>query len=236
MNKDWQKLIPELQRILDDSVESGEECGLQLAIYDTGKLVVDLAAGHDSPSGGSPVTQDSLFPVFSCGKGVMTTAMHRLVEKGMIDYDTRIGDLWPEFDCNGKQDVRLWHIMTHRAGLQSLPKYGHLHELADWKLMCNRLAATVPAWVPGGKCAYHSISFAWLMGEVASRVTGKPVRQVVIDEVLKPIGIEKDFFFGTSDEADKRFIPIDASRFPDGKHWCAEFINDALIRHAVIPS
>ena len=234
MVKDWQRLIPQLQKVLDDSVSSGEECGLQLAIYDGGKLVVDLASGTDSPDG-APVTQDSLFPIFSCGKGVLTTAMHRLVEKGLIDYDTRIGDVWPEFACNGKEDVRLWHIMTHRAGLQGLPKYGHLHELADWRLMCDRMAAAEPAWTPGTKCAYHAITFAWLMGETATRVTGKPVRQVVIDEVLKPLGIDNDFFFGTTDDADQRFVPINASRFPKG-NWCADFINDPVIRHAVIPS
>ena len=236
MNKNWSKLRPILQDILDESVEQGEECGLQLAIYDHGELVVDLVSGTDSPDGGKTVNNQSLFPIFSCGKGVMTTVMHRLVEKGLIGYDTRIGDIWPEFDCNGKEDIRLWHIMTHRAALHILPCAQDDPVLADWGAMTKAVAAMAPAWTPGGKCAYHGITFAWCMGEVASRVSGKSVRQLVHDEVLAPLGIENDFFYGTTPEADCRFVPVDASAFPNGQHWCASFINNPVIRGGVIPS
>ena len=121
MRKDWDNLRPMLQEAMDGSVERGEECGCQLAIYHEGRLVIDLASGYSAPDRSKAVAQDSLFPVFSCGKGIMATAMHRLVMKGLISYDTKIGDVWPEFKCNRKQDIMLWHVMTHRAGMQNLP-------------------------------------------------------------------------------------------------------------------
>ena len=38
MRKDWDNLRPMLQEAMDGSVERGEECGCQLAIYDGGKV------------------------------------------------------------------------------------------------------------------------------------------------------------------------------------------------------
>ncbi len=235
MNTNWNELRPILQGIMDDATRIGEECGCQLAIYHHGKLVLDLCSGFYSPDQARPITSDALFPVFSCGKGVMTTAMHCLVRRGLISYDTRIGDIWPAFDCNRKHDIQLWHFMNHTAGLQQLPVPGDSEELAAWDYMCTILAKSAPAWEPGTRCAYHGVTFAWLMGETAAIAARKNCRDVVLDEVLKPLGIENEFFFGTTSLADQRFVPVDASA-KDGNDWCAAFINNPVLRHAVIPS
>ena len=235
MNTNWTELRPVLQGILDDATRVGEECGCQLAIYHHGKLVIDLCSGYYSPDQSRPITSDALFPIFSCGKGVMTTAMHCLVRRGLISYDTRIGDIWPSFDCNRKQEMLLWHIMTHRAGMHELPVPKDSEELAAWDYMCTILAKAAPAWTPGTRFAYHGITFAWLMGETAAIAARKPCREVVLDEVLRPLGIENEFFFGTTRQADLRFVPVDATA-KNGEDWCASFINNPVIRHAVIPS
>ncbi|MBR4220584.1 MAG: beta-lactamase family protein [Victivallales bacterium] len=235
MNTNWNELRPILQGIMDDATRIGEECGCQLAIYHHGKLVLDLCSGFYSPDQARPITSDALFPVFSCGKGVMTTAMHCLVRRGLISYDTRIGDIWPAFDCNRKHDIQLWHFMNHTAGLQQLPVPGDSEELAAWDYMCTILAKSAPAWEPGTRCAYHGVTFAWLMGETAAIAARKNCRDVVLDEVLKPLGIENEFFFGTTSLADQRFVPVDASA-KDGNDRCAAFINNPVLRHAVIPS
>ena len=236
MRKDWDNLKSALQRLLDDSVEKGEECGCQLAIYDGGKLVLDLAAGYYTPKHDRKVTQDSLFPIFSCGKPVVATAMHRLVMRGLVNYDTRIGDIWPEFDCNNKHDIQLWHFMTHTAGLNRTPVPDDSDEMAAWDYMCAILAKSAPQVPPGTRTQYHGITFAWLMGETLARVAHKPFLEVMNDEVFEPLGIENEFFFGTDAAADSLFVPADSSAFADGSDWCSRFINNPVIRHAVIPS
>lgn len=237
MNKNWNELAPKLQGIMDEATSSRQEAACQLAIYDHGKLVINLASGYYDESKERPVTADTLFPIFSCGKAIMATAMHRLVAKGLVSYDTRIADIWPEFGCNGKEDTRLWHFMTHRSALQALPLAQPCsEEITNWELMCSKLANATPAWTPGGKCAYHGVTFAWLMGETAARVTGKSVNNVIREEVLAPLSLEKTFFYGTTDEAEKQFIPIDSSDFDNNTCWCADFINNPVIRHACIPS
>src|SRR5918995_1087650 len=81
----------QVQQAIDRLVESGAERGLQVAVYRHGKPVVDAVAGVADPATGRPVTSDTLFFSYSIGKGVAATVVHVLAERGVLDYDTRIG-------------------------------------------------------------------------------------------------------------------------------------------------
>ncbi len=225
-----------LQAIMDDEVGRGEECGCQLAIYRHGKLVLSLASGFTDESRTGKVTEQTLFPIYSCGKAVAATAVHRLVEKGLLNYNDRVADYWPEFGCLGKEDVRLFHVLSHRAGLQAIPPVNSTADLADWEGMCRKMEKAVPAWKPGTKCAYHGVTYAWLLGETVRRACGKPFRDVILDEVLKPLGIENSFFYGTNPEADRRCADVDVSAKPERKSWCADIFSCLPLRHGFLPS
>ena len=224
--------IPRLQGIMDKAVENGSECGLQLAIYDHGELAAFLVSGFADRARTKPVTQETLFPIFSCGKGVMAAAFHMLVEKGLIRYDDRIADFWPEYAVSGKEDSLVWHALTHRTAVNVPPALESPSDMADWELMCRKIAEKTPTNPPGEKCTYHGLTFAWVVGEVASRAAGRFFRDIIRDDLLKVIGIEREFFFGTDEEADTRMAEVDG---PDDS-WCRTFISDDTIRHGFIPS
>ncbi len=227
-------LVNTLQSLMDEAVETGLECGCQLTVYQDGELVADLAAGYIAPDRKTPVTTDTLFPVFSVGKAIMSTAIHRLVERGALTYGTRVADVWPEFGCEGKENILLWHLLTHRAALFQTPE-STPEELADWGLMCSRVAAMRPEWKPGTRCQYHPYTFAWLAGETAARADGRSFREIVTDEVIRPLGLENELFFGTTPEADLRFAPADESA-TNGDHQLAQWLNIPAVRHGFIPS
>ena len=224
--------IPKLQSILDAAVASGEECGLQLAIYDHGDLAVNLCSGYADRERKVKVTPQTLFPIFSCGKGVMSAAVHMMAERQILKYNDRITDYWPEYGCNGKEDTLIWHALTHRAAVNKLPELDSISDMGDWELMCKKLAASAPANAPGGKSAYHGLTFAWLIGETASRASGVFFRDFIIREILTPLAIENDFFFGTDEKTDLRVAQVDGEK----NAWCREFIEDDKIRHNFIPS
>lgn len=227
--------IRKLQALLDDAVASGLECGCQLAIYENGELVADLCSGYTTPEQTQKVMSDTLFPVFSVGKGMFSSAAHRLVEKGVLTYSTRIGDLWPEFDCSGKEHVLLWHILTHRGALFRDPEWKTYEELADWELMCDRVAAMRPEWQPGTRCHYHPHTFAWLLGEPLVRADGRNLPQILKDELIAPLKLEKEMYFGLDDDAADRLAPLDSSRAPSELEYVRRLASPAIQR-ACIPS
>src|SRR5690242_8837612 len=91
-----------IQTLLDDMVETGPEVGLQVAAYHHGELVVDAWSGVADVSTGRHIDGDTVFVTFSVSKGVTATIAHLLAERGQLDYDARIADVWPEFAKNGK--------------------------------------------------------------------------------------------------------------------------------------
>ncbi|MER5627142.1 serine hydrolase domain-containing protein [Streptosporangium sp. NPDC002544] len=190
---DMQKLV---QEAADRLVESGTERGLQVAVYRHGDLVVDVVAGVADPATGRPVTPDTPFYSASTGKGVTSTVVHVLVERGVLGYDTPIVELWPEFGAHGKERATVRHALTHSTGVPGVPAGTTPEDLCDWDGMCAAIADAKPWWEPGTKTGYHPQSFGYLIGEIVRRSTGRPISQVLREEVAGPLGVAGELFFG----------------------------------------
>ncbi len=184
------------QNAIDTLVESGDETGIQVAVYQDGQLVVDAVAGRADPASDRPVTSDTPFYSASTGKGVTATVVHVLVERGLFGYDTPIVELWPEFGAHGKDRATVRHALTHAVGVPGLPADTTPEDLTDWEHMCRVIAAAEPWWEPGTACGYHPQTFGYILGEVVRRATGRPISQVLRDEVAGPLGIADELFLG----------------------------------------
>ncbi len=197
-----------MQKFLNSLVEEGKERGLQLAVYLDGKLVVDAWAGVADPASGRRVDGETLFPVFSVGKGLTATIMHRLVERGLVTYDTPVAQVWPEFAARGKGGITVRHVLAHMSGLQNLPVGIKPEDLNDWRRMCAIMADQTPVSPPGAEIVYHAMTFSWLVGETACRVAGKTFEQLVEEELRQPLGT-KNIYHGIPGEVEGRVAVLD---------------------------
>ena len=128
---------------------------------------------------------------FSTTKGVVATVVHRLVDRGEIDYDDAVARYWPEFGAAGKDRITIRHLLTHQSGLHDVRSLVDSAEtLLDWNEMTARLAAAEPHWEPGVRPGYHALTYGWLVGEVIRRVTGLTVDEAVQREVAEPLGLD----------------------------------------------
>ncbi|GAA0642710.1 serine hydrolase domain-containing protein [Kutzneria viridogrisea] len=184
-----------VQDTIDELVAEGVETGVQVAVYEHGELVVDAVAGLADPATGRAMTPDT--PIFSTstGKGMTATVLHILVQRGVFGYDTPVTELWPEFGAHGKQAATVRHVLTHAVGVPGLPADTTPEDLADWARMCEVLADAEPWWEPGTRTGYHAITFGYLAGELVRRGTGKPIDQVLLEEVAAPLGLSQELYF-----------------------------------------
>lgn len=197
-----------VQTLLDQFVERDVERGLQVAAYLNGELVVDAWAGIADPATGRPVDGETLFTVWSAGKGVAATVIHLLVERGLLGYDTLVASVWPAFGTHGKQAITVQHVLTHTAGIPQIPEGVSPAELLDWETMCQRITELAPLWPPGTATGYHAMTYGWLVGEVARRVDGRPFAQIVQQEICEPLGISS-LFFGIPDRVEPRVAVLE---------------------------
>jgi CubicO group peptidase (beta-lactamase class C family) len=186
----------QVQEAIDRLVESGAERGLQVAVYRDGEPVVDAVAGVADPTTGRPVTSDTPFYAYSVGKGATATVAHVLVERGLFDHDTKIVELWPEFGAHGKEAATVRHVLTHTVGVPGVPADTTPEDLCDWQKMCAAIADAEPWWKPGTRMAYHAYPFGYIVGEIVRRATGKPISQVLREDVAGPLGVADELFFG----------------------------------------
>ncbi|MEU3271255.1 serine hydrolase domain-containing protein [Saccharomonospora sp. NPDC006951] len=240
------KPLPErIQRHVEDLIDTGAETGVQVAVYRDGELLVDAAAGTADPATGRPITSGTPVFSFSTGKNVTATLAHMLVERGFLDYDTPIAALWPEFGAHGKAATTLRHVLTHTAGLAAMPRDITPAELPDWSRVCEAIAAAEPRWRPGTAMGYHSYTFGYLVGELARRATGRPMRELLREWITAPLGVEGQLCFGVPEESlpglarleqRTRDWPAVPALAPWESRPSADFGNDTTILRADIPS
>jgi len=180
-------LSPRIQPLLDRLIAEGSECGIQVAAYHHGKLRVNAVAGLSDRGSHTAVTPDTLFPVFSVTKGIAASVIHRLAERGLLHYDLPLAQTWPEFAVHGKEAITLREALFHATGLPHMPEGVSIEDLENWDLMCSKMAEMAPLWPPGSRIEYHPITYAWLIGEVACRATGKSFRQLFEEEIRAPL-------------------------------------------------
>ena len=159
-----------------------------LTVLRHGEPVVDIWTGHSDPA--TPWTRDTGSVAFSATKGIASTVIHRLADRGLIDYAAPVAEYWPEFGAAGKSRITVAQLLTHRAGLSALPNIATgLDEVLDHELMEHRLAAAAPDRLLGIP-AYHALTYGWLLAGLARAVTGSSMRELFRTEVSEPLGID----------------------------------------------
>jgi len=177
--------------------------GAAVAVYHRGELVVDAWTGARNASG-APWQSNTMAMSFSTTKGVIATTVHRLVDRGLIDYDEPVATYWPEFAAAGKARITVRQLLNHSAGLHHLRDViSDAYEMLDWDLVCARLAAEKPRYTPGSRHGYHGITYGFLVGEVIQRVTGTTVHEAVDAEIVKPLRLDGMSIGAPPDQRDR---------------------------------
>ena len=166
------------------------EIGAAVAAVVDGRVVVDLWAGLADAHTGRAWQEETPVLVYSATKGPTSLCALLLWERGLLDIDAPVAEVWPEFAAAGKAAVTTRHLLTHQAGLPVFDEPISFTECHDPDLVAARLAAQAPRWEPGSAHGYHPLTFGWLVGEVVRRVSGSSVGAMLAQEVAGPLGLD----------------------------------------------
>ncbi|RUS77825.1 hypothetical protein EGW08_014418 [Elysia chlorotica] len=150
-----------------------------------------------NPTTGALWQENTLSQAWSCTKGIVAFILAILADRGFLDYNERVIKYWPEFEQNGKANITIGVLFSHRAGLVSLGRQISLLEYRDkWPEIDRMLAAAKPEWEPGSRYMYHAYTFGMYADAIVRRVDPKHrnVSQFFRDEIAEPLGI--DYYIG----------------------------------------
>lgn len=191
--------------------------GGALAIYLDGEPVVDIWAGWAAKD--KRWNGENVALTFSTGKGVASTVLHRVAERGLIDYDTPVAEYWPEFAAHGKEDITVRDVLSHRAGLHRVRGLVPGREgILDYDSVVRALADSPPDPRRIRTSGYHAITFGWLVAELVQRVTGEPFTDVLRREIAIPLGTD-EFWFRVPESERYRIAKTFPHLAPPGIRW-----------------
>jgi CubicO group peptidase (beta-lactamase class C family) len=195
-----------------DLYRSGVHPALQLCVRRNGHVVLNRAIGHARGNGpGDPedaprerATPDTPFCVYSTSKGITALVVHMLHERGALDIEDRIVDYIPDYGRHGKDEIKIAHVLAHRAGVTQVPQHVmELDNLSNREMLLDALSDVKPSSAPGNRLAYHAVSGGFILGEVVQVATGKSLRDVLAEEILEPLGFRWTNYGVAPEDVDK---------------------------------
>lgn len=197
----------ELRKIFQEHLDSGDDLGASITVNLDGKNVVDLWGGYTSSERTQPWQEDTIVNVWSSSKTIISFAILMLVDRGLLDVHENVAKYWPEFAANGKENIKVRHLLSHTSGLSGWEQPLTREDLYDREKATRLLAAQAPWWEPGTASGYHSLTMGFLLGELVVRVAGKTMRQFIADEIAGPLKV--DFQLGAAEKDWPRVATLD---------------------------
>ncbi|HME46566.1 serine hydrolase domain-containing protein [Mycobacterium sp.] len=185
------------------NMTSGHEVGAAVTVYRDGVKVVDLWGGFRNGITKAPWEHDTVVNMFSTTKGVSSLAIAVAAAQGLVSYDAKVADYWPQFAQASKGTVTVRQLLSHQAGLPAIDAPLTLQDLADPTKMSTVLAAQAPAWTPGTRHGYHAVTLGWYESELIRHAdpSGRSLGQFFAEEVAQPLGLE--FYIGLPASVDR---------------------------------
>lgn len=186
----------DLQEFLDTTAAELGVPGAAVGVVDGDREII-ATTGVAALDTGAAVTPRTLFQIGSTSKTFTGTVAMHLVETGVLDLETRVIDVLPEFrlaDESALATLRIRHLLTHSGGF-----LGDADDQPGWDddALARSVAkfAALPQYFAPGTIASYSNAGIRLLGRVIEKVMGETFEQAVQRVVLDPLGLSETYFF-----------------------------------------
>ncbi|MBO4691423.1 MAG: beta-lactamase family protein [Bacteroidales bacterium] len=164
--------------------------GLGVAVVKGDEIVYKNSWGYKNLENQTPLQEDDLFRIASISKSFTATSIMQLVEKGALDLDADVSDLVGFKVRNPKfPDVKItpYMLLSHTSSLNDAGGYFKLDVINPEKNA--DFAKSYNDYRPGTQYEYCNLGYNTL-GTIIERVSKIRFDQYVVNNVLKPIGID----------------------------------------------
>ena len=211
-------------------VDDGRLPGWLILISRAGKIVHLSLYGQRDTEAGTPVERDTLFRIYSMTKPITAVAAMMLYEEGAFELKDPVSRFIPAFADvrvyrNGsalkpvteplREPVRIWHLLTHTAGLT----YGfhHAHpvdalyrasgfewgppEGMDLATCCDAWAGLPLLFQPGSEWNYSVATD--VLGRVIEIASGLSLDRFFAEQIFEPLGMHDTRFWVSAENVER---------------------------------
>jgi CubicO group peptidase (beta-lactamase class C family) len=207
-------------------VEDGRLAGWLLTVSRYGRLAYVARSGSRDLEAGLPVTEDTLWRIYSMTKPITSVAAMMLYEEGALALTDPVSTFIPAFadvrvfaggsdlrqlTVPATEPIRVWHLLTHTAGLtygfHRVHPVDAMYRAAGFDLeppqgmdlaqACDALASLPLLFQPGTEWNYSVATD--VLGRVVEVASGRTLEEFFADRILAPLGMT-DTAFWSGDE------------------------------------
>ena len=214
-------------------VADGRYPGAQVAVARHGKLALLRSFGDARLDPARvPASDDTLWLLYSNTKVLTACAVWLLAEHGALAFTDRVAAHLPAFEANGKGEITLIQLLSHQAGFPNADMPSQAWD--DHELLRKTVCEYALEWAPGSRVHYHGRAAHWTAAALIESVTKVDYRRFIRDEVIVPLGLGDELFFGVPDAVQHRAADMHEPG-PDGRPVKRADENNARFRRAGTP-
>lgn len=150
--------------------------GVALAVIKDGKVIHKNYYGLANIEMAVPVSDKTLFPLFSTTKIMSVVAVYQLIEQNKLSLDNNIADFLDDLPSSWKK-VQIKNLLTHSSGLPDIVLYTNDKE-EDAK---RKVYSDTIKFVTGKQFDYNQTNF-WLLNRIFQKVAGKTLSNYIIEK------------------------------------------------------
>lgn len=212
------------------AVDGEHIAGALLLVGNNDGIGVLESVGNQGPQDATPVSEQTLFRIYSMTKPIVSVAAMSLVEDGLLSVDDPVSKYLPEFTQmtvidaetgearTAEREMTVAHLLSHTSGLvQAIFAIGtdlgtmyqqniHLDGSLTNREIASRLADLPLLFEPG--TAWHYGHSTDLLGAVLEIAAGQPLDDILEQRIFTPLGMDDTGFWVPVSEQHRVAEPI----------------------------
>ena len=225
-----EKKLKEIDKHFNRYVDEERLAGYALAIARHGKVAHFGMYGHKDSETSTPITDDTMYRIYSMTKPITSIALMMLVERGLLQLTDPVSKFIPAFGDTRvwntgtvlkpmtnalTEPIRIWHLLTHTAGMT----YGFMYaDVVDdmyrragfeagvaykesLEVVCDKYAALPLLFQPGSSWNYSVATD--IVGRVIEVVGKMPLDEFFDKNIFQPLEMHDTGFWVSNDKKDR---------------------------------
>jgi CubicO group peptidase (beta-lactamase class C family) len=182
-----------IDHVIEEEIEEGKFPGAVVLVGKQGDILYWKAFGKEviEPYQ-EPIGRNTIFDLASLTKPIATaTSIMILKDRKAIELDDYVGAYLPAFACNGKEEVRVRHLLSHTSGL---PAYMNADDLKEQfgspcpEKVIERICEMEAISKPGEEFRYSCLGYITL-AKIVETVGGKSIGDFSRENIFDPLGM-----------------------------------------------
>ena len=192
--QEYRQRFTGIDRVIEEEIAKGNFPGAVVLVGQQDNIVYWQAFGNevvdpcDEPAG-----KNTIFDLASMTKPIATAASIMILrDRKAIQLDDDVSKYLPAFACNGKEHVRIEHLLTHTSGL---PAYTNAAELKEQfgspcpDKVIEKICALEAVSKPGEEFRYSCLGYITL-ARIIETVSGKSIGDFCRKNIFAPLGMK----------------------------------------------